>query len=106
MVIASSFGDIFYNNCFKQGLLPVVLAEAEIHALRDAIERGNSAHVSVDLQTQTITGPGGFAAIFEIDPFRKKKLLEGLDDIAITLGYGDEIAKFEAAFERNMPWLR
>ncbi len=106
VVIASSFGDIFYNNSFKQGLLPVVLPEAEVQALREAIERGNSAHVSVDLQSQTITGPGGFSTRFEIDPFRKKKLLEGLDDIAITLTFTDAIDKFEAAFEQNMPWLK
>ena len=106
VVIASSFGDIFYNNSFKLGLLPVVLPEAEIIALRTAIERGNSAQVSVDLPSQTITGPGGFSAKFEIDPFRKKKLLEGLDDIAITLGFTDQIDKFEAAFEQTMPWLK
>ena len=105
VVIASSFGDIFYNNSFKLGLLPVVLPEAEIIALRTAIERGNSAHVSVDLESQTVTGPGGFSAKFEIDPFRKKKLLEGLDDIAVTLGFADQIARFEATFEQTMPWL-
>ncbi len=106
VVIASSFGDIFYNNSFKQGLLPVVLAQAEVTALRCAIERGNSAHVTVDLPTQTVTGPGGFRAHFEIDPFRKRALLEGLDDIALTLTFADRIADFEAAFDQQLPWLR
>ena len=104
-VIAPSFGDIFYNNSFKQGLLPVVLPEAEVTRLREAIERSNSAHVSVDLQTQTVTGPGGFTARFEIAPFRKQKLLEGLDDIAITLALSSQIVAFEAEFDRDMPWL-
>jgi 3-isopropylmalate/(R)-2-methylmalate dehydratase small subunit len=104
-IIAPSFGDIFYNNSFKQGLLPVVLPEAEVTKLREAIERSNSAHVSVDLQSQTVTGPGGFTARFEIAPFRKQKLLEGLDDIAITLALSDKITAFEAEFDREMPWL-
>jgi 3-isopropylmalate/(R)-2-methylmalate dehydratase small subunit len=105
VVIAPSFGDIFYNNSFKQGLLPVVLPEAEVTALREAIERGNSTQVSVDLETQTVTGPGGFTARFEIAPFRKKKLLAGLDDIALTLGLSDAIEAFEVGFDRDMPWL-
>jgi 3-isopropylmalate/(R)-2-methylmalate dehydratase small subunit len=104
-VIAPSFGDIFYNNSFKQGLLPVVLPEAEVAALREAIERGNSAHVSVDLESQTVIGPGGFTARFEIAPFRKKTMLEGLDDIALTLSLSDATAAFEVAFDREMPWL-
>ena len=105
VVIASSFGDIFYNNSFKQGLLPVVLPEAEVTALREAIARGNSTRVSVDLETQTVTGPGGFIAKFQIAPFQKKKLLEGLDDIALTLASSDRIAAFEAEYEREIPWL-
>jgi 3-isopropylmalate/(R)-2-methylmalate dehydratase small subunit len=105
VVIAPSFGDIFYNNSFKQGLLPVILPETEIAALREAIERGNSTQVSVDLETQTVTGPGGFSARFEIAPFRKKKLLDGLDDIAMTLGLSEEIGAFEAEFDLAMPWL-
>jgi len=105
VVIAPSFGDIFYNNSFKQGLLPVVLPEAEVAALREAIERGNSAEVSVDLERQTVSGPGGFVARFEIAPFRKQKLLEGLDDIAMTLALTDEINAFETTFDRDMPWL-
>ena len=105
VVIASSFGDIFHNNSFKQGLLPVVLPEAEVTALREAIARGNSTRVSVDLETQTVTGPGGFIAKFQIAPFQKKKLLEGLDDIALTLASSDRIAAFEAEYEREIPWL-
>lgn len=106
VVIAPSFGDIFYNNSFKQGLLPVVLPEAEVAALREAVERSNSAHVSVDLASQTVTGPGGFSARFEIAPFRKQKLLDGLDDIAMTLSLSDAITTFEATFDREMSWLR
>jgi 3-isopropylmalate/(R)-2-methylmalate dehydratase small subunit len=105
VVIAPSFGDIFYNNSFKQGLLPVVLPENEVTALREAVERGNSTQVSVDLESQTVTGPGGFFVHFEIAPFRKKKLLEGLDDIAMTLGLSDQIVAFEAEFDKAMPWL-
>jgi 3-isopropylmalate/(R)-2-methylmalate dehydratase small subunit len=105
VVIAPSFGDIFFNNSFKQGLLPVVLPEADVAALRDAIARGNSTEVSVDLETQTVTGPGGFSARFEIAPFRKQKLLQGLDDIAETMALMDTIEAFEAEFDRDMPWL-
>jgi 3-isopropylmalate/(R)-2-methylmalate dehydratase small subunit len=105
VVIAPSFGDIFFNNSFKQGLLPVVLPEADVAALRDAIARGNSTEVSVDLESQTVTGPGGFSARFEIAPFRKQKLLLGLDDIAETLALIDTIQTFETDFDREMPWL-
>ncbi len=94
-VIAPSFGDIFYNNCFKNGMLPVRLPEAEVRKLFDAGE------LTVDLAAQTVTGPAG-AVAFEIDPFRKQCLLEGWDDIALTLRHEPEIAAFEARLES--PW--
>ena len=106
VVIASSFGDIFYNNSFKQGLLPVVLAENVLHTLRDLIAREpSSGHVTVDLEGQMIEGPSGFKASFEIDPFRKKKLLEGLDDISVTLTFDAQIKQFEQSYALAMPWL-
>jgi 3-isopropylmalate/(R)-2-methylmalate dehydratase small subunit len=106
VVIASSFGDIFYNNSFKQGLLPIVLSETKLVSLRDAISNDTAGgHVTVDLASQTIEGPGGFKATFEIDAFRKKKLLEGLDEIAVTLTYDERIKAFETKYENAMPWL-
>ena len=106
VVIASSFGDIFYNNSFKQGLLPIVLPEALLIRLREAVERNPAhGHVTVDLVAQQIEGPEGFKIGFDIDPFRKKKLLEGLDDIAVTLTFNDQISLFETNYSQAMPWL-
>ncbi len=103
-VIASSFADIFNNNCFENGLLPVVLPDAAVHDLMAEAKGGN--HVfSVDLESQTVTAPSGATLRFEIDPGRKEKLLKGLDSIGETLQASDAIAAFEARGASRAPWL-
>ena len=102
-VIAPSFADIFYNNCFKNGILPIVLPQEDIDKLMDDAERGANAGLSIDLEAQEIRGPDGGVINFEVDAFRKTCLLEGLDDIALTLKQSDEIAAYEADFE-HQPW--
>ena len=96
-VIAPSFADIFYNNCLKTGLLPVVLDEETVNGLSAKCEAEPGAVLSVDLEGRTVTTPEGKAHPFEIDPFSKRCLLEGLDDIAMTLEHESRIAAFEAA---------
>jgi 3-isopropylmalate/(R)-2-methylmalate dehydratase small subunit len=103
-VIAESFADIFYNNCFKNGILPIVLPEAEVAKLLDDAERGANATVTIDLEKQEITGPDGGRIKFEIDPWRKHCLLNGLDDIGLTLAKSTKIASFESA-RAGQPWL-
>jgi 3-isopropylmalate/(R)-2-methylmalate dehydratase small subunit len=102
-VIAPSFGDIFYNNSCKQGLVPVVLPEAEVALLRAVAAEG--ASITVDLEQLTVTGPGGESYGFSMAPFQRQQLLEGLDDVAATLIYADTIAAFEAAYDHDLPWL-
>jgi len=104
-VIAPSFADIFYNNCFKNGILPIALAQAEIDKLLDDAARGANAIVSVDLEKQEIRGPDGGRIAFEIDPFRKQCLLNGWDDIGLTLRNEGKISAFEAARKAQTPWL-
>ncbi|MEZ0278624.1 MAG: 3-isopropylmalate dehydratase small subunit, partial [Methylibium sp.] len=96
-LIAPSFADIFYNNCFKNGILPITLPQAEIDKLIDDASRGANAVLTVDLEAQEIRGPDGGAIRFEIDPFRKRCLMEGLDDIGLTLEKADAIEAFERA---------
>jgi 3-isopropylmalate/(R)-2-methylmalate dehydratase small subunit len=103
-VIAPSFGDIFFNNCCKQGVLPVVLAEAQVLALRAAIAAPGS-EVTVDLETQSVTAPGGFKAAFEIAAFQRRQLLDGADDVGLTMAYIEAITAFEAEYDRDLPWL-
>jgi len=104
-VIAPSFGDIFHNNCLKNGLLPVTLPAAEVRSLIDALLAAPGAKVAVDLPAQTVTGPGGDIHAFRIDPFAKKCLLEGLDEIALTLASAEEIARYERERKKATPWL-
>ena len=104
-VIASSFADIFYNNCFKNGILPITLPQEQVDLLMDDAERGANAIVTVDLEKQEITGPDGGKIGFEIDAFRKHCLLNGLDDIALTLEKDDKIAAFESQRGGAQPWL-
>jgi 3-isopropylmalate/(R)-2-methylmalate dehydratase small subunit len=104
-VIAPSFADIFYNNCFKNGILPITLPQQDVDKLMDDAERGANAVLTVDLEAQTITGPDGGEISFEIDPFRKRCLLEGLDDIGLTLEKEDAIAVFERKRAETRPWL-
>src|ERR1700712_78647 len=94
-VISTSFADIFYNNCFKNGILPIKVTPEQLALLMDDAERGANATISVDLEAQTIKGPDGGSIHFNIDPARKQTLLEGLDDIAATMKEGAEISAFE-----------
>ncbi len=104
-VIAPSFGDIFYNNCFKNGILPVVLPQEQVDLLMDDAQRGANAVVTVDLESQEITGPDGGTLHFEIDPFRKHCLLNGLDDIGLSLEKVAKIDDYEARQRQEQPWL-
>ncbi len=104
-VIAPSFGDIFYNNCFQNGILPIRLAQEDVDKLLDDAERGANATVTVDLETQRITGPDGGCMTFEVDPFRKHCLLGGLDDVALTMQKGEAIDAFEEGQKASQPWL-
>ena len=104
-VIAPSFADIFYNNCFKNGILPIKLPQADVDKLMDDASRGANATVTIDLEKQEITGPDGGCITFELDPFRKHCLLNGLDDIGLTLQKQDKIASYETARKQSQPWL-
>jgi 3-isopropylmalate/(R)-2-methylmalate dehydratase small subunit len=103
-VIAPSFADIFYNNCFKNGILPIALPQEDVDKLMDDAERGANAVVSIDLERQEITGPDGGRIGFEVDPFRKHCLLNGLDDIGLTMEKADAIDAFEARMQAAQPW--
>jgi 3-isopropylmalate/(R)-2-methylmalate dehydratase small subunit len=104
-VISTSFGDIFYNNCFKNGILPVQVSPADIEKLFDDAERGANATLTVDLEKQEIRGPDGGVIKFEIDPHRKHCLLEGLDDIGLTMAKSTKIAGFEEKAKAARPWV-
>ena len=104
-VIAPSFADIFFNNCFKNGILAIALDAAAVERLLDAIGDGAHATLTVDLDEQAITAPDGGVLRFEVDAFRKHCLLNGLDEIGLTLQQDDEIAAFEAAQREAQPWL-
>lgn len=104
-IIAPSFADIFYNNCFKNGILPIKLPQEQVDKLMDDAQRGANATVTVDLEKQTIQGPDGGTIAFEVDPFRKHCLLNGLDDIGLTLQKADKIKAFEEKQKREEPWL-
>ncbi|QPH55567.1 3-isopropylmalate dehydratase small subunit [Pontivivens ytuae] len=104
-VISTSFADIFFNNCFKNGILPIVLPQSEVDKLMDDAERGANAVMTVDLESQTITGPDGGTIHFDVEPFRKHCLLNGLDDIGLTLQKADAIDAFEARYRGEAPWL-
>ena len=103
-VISTSFGDIFYNNCFKNGLLPIKVSAEDLEKLFDDAERGANARLTIDLAKQEIRGPDGGVISFDIDPHRKHLLLEGLDDIGLTLVKEDKIASFEAKARTARPW--
>ena len=104
-VISTSFADIFFNNCFKNGILPIkVTAEQRDALMADAADAENP-ELSVDLVTQTISRPNGATINFDVEPFRKQCLLDGLDDIGLTLEKGREIDSFEAGRDADRPWL-
>jgi 3-isopropylmalate/(R)-2-methylmalate dehydratase small subunit len=103
-IVAPSFADIFYNNCFKNGILPITLPQQEIDKLIDDASRGSNAVLTVDLERQEIRGPDGGKIAFDIDPFRKRCLIEGLDDIGLTLEKADAIEAFEKEARTIRPW--
>ncbi len=104
-IISTSFADIFYNNCFKNSILPIVVTPEQLEALMDDAERGSNATLGIDLKEQTIKGPDGGTISFEIDPARKKALLEGLDDIGLTLEKAARISSFEEKTSAERPWV-
>ena len=104
-VISESFADIFYNNCFKNGILPIKVPKDVIDKLMDDASRGSNAVIEVDLEKQEIKGPDGGTVHFDIDPCRKRCLLEGLDDIGLTMEKKSEIDDFEQKQKESQPWL-
>ncbi len=104
-VVAPSFADIFSNNCFKNGILPVTLPAAQVAALMEDARKGANATFTVDLERQEITRPGGDTVAFEVDPYRRQCLLEGLDDIGLTLRKDAKIDDFETGQRADQPWL-
>jgi 3-isopropylmalate/(R)-2-methylmalate dehydratase small subunit len=104
-VIASSFADIFFGNCFKNGVLPIVLPQEQVDLLMQDAAKGANAVVTVDLEAQEITRPDGSTLHFEVDAFRKDCLVNGLDDIGLTLKKGAAIDAYEAKRKATQPWL-
>lgn len=104
VIISTSFADIFYNNCFKNGILPIALPQADVDKLMEDAERGANATVSVDLVSQEIHGPDGGVIKFDVDAFRKHCLLEGLDDVGLTLQKETSITAFEEKLAVSRPW--
>ena len=95
-MISTSFADIFYNNCFKNGILPIVVSPQDLEKLMDDADRGANATLTVDLENQVIRGPDGGTLAFDVDPFRKHCLVNGLDDIGLTMEKGGAIDAYEA----------
>lgn len=104
-VISTSFADIFYNNCFKNGILPIIVSKDDLAKLMDDAKRGANATLTIDLPSQEIHGPDGGVVKFDLDPFRKHCLLEGLDDIGLTMVKADAIDTFEAKAKTERAWL-
>ncbi|HWV55016.1 3-isopropylmalate dehydratase small subunit [Pseudorhodoplanes sp.] len=104
-VISTSFGDIFYNNSFKNGILPIRVTQEELDKLFDDAERGANATLTIDLEKQEIRGPDGGVIKFDIDPHRKHCLLNGLDDIGLTMVKKDRIDSFESKVAEDRPWM-
>jgi 3-isopropylmalate/(R)-2-methylmalate dehydratase small subunit len=104
-VISTSFADIFYNNCFKNGILPIKVSPEDLEKLFDDAERGANATLTIDLAKQEIRGPDGGMVRFDIDPFRKHCLLNGLDDIGLTMVKAEKIADHEAKAKAARPWM-
>lgn len=105
VVIASSFADIFFNNCFKNGMLPIVLSAQDVDSLFNEVEAIEGYKLNVDLAAQTVTTPSGKSYTFEVDAVRKHNLLNGLDDIGLTMQQQDKIKAFEAKHKQVQPWL-
>jgi 3-isopropylmalate/(R)-2-methylmalate dehydratase small subunit len=104
-IIAPSYADIFFNNCFKNGMLPVVLKGNEVAQLFKEVEAQPGYQVTVDLAAQTVTTPSGTTFRFDVDPFRKDCLLKGLDEIGLTLGHEKDITAYEQRRKQEVPWL-
>ncbi len=104
-ILAESFADIFYNNCFKNGLLPIVLPKVEMDALFGLTEHSPGYRLTVDLPEQKVVRPDGHAIPFDVDPFRRECLLNGWDDIGLTLRHAEKIREFEARRRAEQPWL-
>lgn len=104
-IIAPSFADIFFNNCFKNGLLPIVISEEQVDQLFDEVEANEGYELNVDLAQQTVTTPAGASFSFEVDAFRKHCLLNGLDDIGVTLESEEQIKAYEERRRQETPWL-
>ena len=105
VVVSSSFADIFFNNCFKNGMLPIILPADQVEILMNDSEKGSNARIEVDLEAQTITSSDGKVFAFEVDPFKKHCLLNGLDDIGLTMEKSSSIDAFEKKLEIEQPWL-
>ena len=103
--IAPSFGDIFFNNCFQNGVLPIRLSAERVAVLRRLLREAPGATISVDLASQRVTGPDGQSDVFEIDSFRKDCLLKGVDEVSLTMTYEQDIARFEARQKEERDWL-
>ena len=103
-VIATSFADIFYNNCFKNGILPIQVSEDELEKLMDDASRGSNSTMTIDLENQVIKGPDGGEISFELDPFRKHCLMNGLDDIGLTMEKAPKIDAYETKLAEAHPW--
>ena len=104
-VISTEFGDIFYNNCFKNGILPIKVSKEDLDKLMDDAERGSNATLSIDLEKQEIRGPDGGVVHFAVDPFKKHCLLNGLDEVGLTLKKADRISAFEKEAALERPWV-
>ncbi|GIT91350.1 3-isopropylmalate dehydratase small subunit [Jannaschia pagri] len=104
-VIAPSFADIFYNNCFKNGILPIVLPQDQVDALMADAENGENARITINLEDQTVTGADGATYGFEVDAFKKHCLLNGLDDIGLTMEKAASIDTYEAGMSQARPWV-
>ncbi len=105
VVISTSFADIFYNNCFKNGMLPIVLPRDQVDHLMEDARKGANARIAIDLESQTVTSTDGQVFPFDLDPFKKHCLLNGLDDIGLTLEKVDRIDSFEAKAAEARPWV-
>jgi 3-isopropylmalate/(R)-2-methylmalate dehydratase small subunit len=104
-IIAPSYADIFFNNCFKNGLLPIVLKEEDVDKLFELVESTDGYHLTINLAEQTVITPDGTVHRFEVDTVRKHNLLNGLDDIGLTLQHVDAIKAFEVKHKASQPWL-
>lgn len=104
-IISSSYADIFFSNCFKNGILAIVVSKEVLKTLMDEVRVNEGVRFTIDLQQQTVTTAAGTVVNFEIDPFRKHNLLNGLDDIGITLQFTDKIDAFEEKQKLQLPWL-